>query len=372
MRDILDDIVGSLNEKENIVLATIISSSGSTPLPAGASMVIKDLGETTIGTVGGGLFEARVIEEAKVSFKENRSAVILGLDLNANSGEEGMVCGGSADVLLELIDDTELPLFSKVATLRDNDQKCVLLRLIDTTNRVTRKCVIGAGAEDLTSLSDAVDFPTEKILKEIEFARAQEIVKRIPIRDGEIILEPIKNIQPLIIFGGGHIGQALSKVASTAGFAVTVIDDREEFTEKEKFKEALQVLCLPFQEAFKKIKITRVTSIVTVTRGHRIDTEILEHAISTPARYIGMIGSRRKIIATFNELLQKGISLESLQRVYAPIGLDIGAVSAGEIAVSIVAELIRVRRGIHGPSTPLSDGIKQWFDNAEAGSSEKS
>ncbi len=142
-----------------------------------------------------------------------------------------------------------------------------------------------------------------------------------------------------------------------AGFLVTVVDERREFANPQRFPEARQTLAVPFAQAWDALHIHPSTSIVIVTRGHRLEEEVLEHAVRTPARYIGMIGSARKVLSTFRHLRDRGVPLQLLERVRAPIGLDIGALTAEEIGIAITAELIAVRRGKMGPAPPMTFGL---------------
>ncbi len=164
----------------------------------------------------------------------------------------------------------------------------------------------------------------------------------------DIYLEPVIPMPKVVIFGGGHISLFVSKMSALVGFEVAAIDDRPDFANQERFPEAAEVIAEDYEIALPKIQVNRSSYIVIVTRGHAYDQEVLEWAINTEARYIGMIGSRRKIQTVYNNLEAKGISPERLQRVHAPIGLDIGALTPEEIAVSIVAEMIQVRRKTQG------------------------
>jgi xanthine dehydrogenase accessory factor len=161
----------------------------------------------------------------------------------------------------------------------------------------------------------------------------------------EIFVEPILPQPELVIFGGGHISMALAQTAHGAGFAVSVVDDRQAFANAERFPAARRIFT-SFAEAFADLKPGASTYLVIVTRGHRDDLRVLEWAVGTEARYIGMIGSRRKVLSVYRALEEKaGIPPERFASVYAPVGLDIGALTPEEIAVSIAAELIAVRRG---------------------------
>jgi xanthine dehydrogenase accessory factor len=148
----------------------------------------------------------------------------------------------------------------------------------------------------------------------------------------------------LYIFGAGHVAIELFKAARNAGFDCIVTDDRDAYANAERFPGALQVIARDFEQALKEFAPSESSYLVIATRGHRDDMRVLRWAVQTPARYIGMIGSRRKAITVFRELTREGLQPELFDRVHSPIGLDIGAVTPEEIAVSIVAELIAIRR----------------------------
>ena len=160
----------------------------------------------------------------------------------------------------------------------------------------------------------------------------------------EIFVEPILPQPTLHIFGGGHISVAVARIANAAGFAIGVTDDRETFANKERFPMAGEIYTT-YQEAFEKLQPNPSHYLLIVTRGHKDDMRVLAWAVRTGARYIGMIGSKRKVLSVYKALEKEGYSPEEFERVHAPVGLDIGALAPEEIAVSITAELIAVRRG---------------------------
>jgi xanthine dehydrogenase accessory factor len=164
----------------------------------------------------------------------------------------------------------------------------------------------------------------------------------------EIFVEPVLPQPTLVLFGGGHVSLALAAAAATAGFAIAVVDDREPFANRERFPMASQ-LFVSFEEAFEKLQPNSSSYLVIVTRGHKEDMRVLRWAVGTDARYIGMIGSKRKVIAVYRALEREGIPMEKFARVHAPIGLEIGALTPEEIAISITAELIAVRRRASEP-----------------------
>jgi xanthine dehydrogenase accessory factor len=159
----------------------------------------------------------------------------------------------------------------------------------------------------------------------------------------EVFVEPILPQPVVILFGGGHISTAVAKAASAAGFSVSVVDDRETFANAERFPMAQEIFT-SYEDAYEKIQPNASTYFVIVTRGHRDDMRVLAWAVRTDARYVGMIGSKRKVLSVYKALEAEGYKPEEFERVYAPMGLEIGALSPEEIAISIVAELIAVRR----------------------------
>jgi xanthine dehydrogenase accessory factor len=159
----------------------------------------------------------------------------------------------------------------------------------------------------------------------------------------EVFVEPILPQPVVYLFGGGHVSTAVAKSASAAGFGVGVVDDREAFANKERFPLAQEIFT-NYEDAFKEIRPNASSYLVIVTRGHKEDMRVLAWAVRTEARYIGMIGSKRKVLSVYKALEHEGYKPEEFERVYAPMGLEIGALSPEEIAVSIVAELVAVRR----------------------------
>jgi xanthine dehydrogenase accessory factor len=172
----------------------------------------------------------------------------------------------------------------------------------------------------------------------------------------EVFIEPVLPPALLYLFGAGHVAASVCKVAANAGFDVIVTDDRSSYASKERFPAASEVHALDFDEATKKLGPNESSYIVIVTRGHRDDMRVLRWAVQTRARYVGMIGSKRKVIQIFKALQEEGLPAHLFDRVHAPIGLDIGAITPEEIAVSITAELIAIRRHAEAKLPHMS-----WF-----------
>jgi len=174
----------------------------------------------------------------------------------------------------------------------------------------------------------------------------------------DIFIEPVLPQAMLYIFGAGHVAHALYSTSQAAGFDTIIVDDRELYANRQRFPEAREVIAEAFDQAMARLSPTDSEFVVIVTRGHRDDMRVLRWAVQTPARYIGMIGSKLKTVTLFRELQQEGLAANLFDRVYAPVGLDIGAVTPEEIAISITAQLIAIRRRVERPLPHMS-----WFHN---------
>jgi xanthine dehydrogenase accessory factor len=172
-----------------------------------------------------------------------------------------------------------------------------------------------------------------------------------------VFIEPVIPSPRAFIFGAGHISKSISKIANIAGFETVVADNREQFANRERFPEAAGIFAEEYEEVFPKLPVNSTSYLVIVTRGHRDDMRVLRWAVTTPARYIAMIGSRRKTIAVVKELEKEGFPREAFDRVHAPMGLEIGAITPEEIAVSVVAEMIATRRAPGGEWRSASKSV---------------
>ena len=206
---------------------------------------------------------------------------------------------------------------------------------------------IGGGSLEATICREAANVIKEANPKVLHFNLTEEEAAGNGMLCGgtmDVFIEPIVSEPTLFIFGAGHISLSICKIAKMVGFRVVVIDDRAEFANRERFPEADQLCNENFSEVFSKLKVNRLSYIVIVTRGHKFDKKVLEWAIQSKACYLGMIGSKKKNDTIFAKLQSKGVSKKLLETVHAPIGLDINAETPEEIAVSIMAEIIKNRR----------------------------
>lgn len=335
MKNIFDRVANYLSEHQSGMLATIIWTSGSTPAPAQSRMLLSREGERISGTIGGGCVEEAIMR--RTAALENKNfATILEYELNNEEIESGLICGGKMKVLLEPIYQSQIELYKMISNRIENGNNSILLKIYNKKGTVS-ECVYD---EDLNLLKG------EKISSDI--VNESLINKKFPVliekQENIFILEQIEGKISLFVFGGGHIGRAISKFASECGFSVTVIDDRIEYANRKIHPEAERTICIPFRDISDEIGLNENSYVLIVTRGHSYDEQVLEKVLKYNPKYIGMIGSKRKVLIAFQHLKEKGIEVEKLKNVFAPVGLDIGAVTVEEIAISIVGEMIRVRR----------------------------
>ena len=343
-----------LGKKRMCVLATIIRLTGSGPRAAGAKFLIMEDGSFA-GTIGGGLLEAEVIKEANHVFATGRpgrlSLSLMGKDV----AETDMICGGDVDVLLEPLspdDEGHINILKRAVDIQKRGGAGLLATVINVERRENEKSLkvfLEKGGKRLGSLPGMREIE-QTLMNNLE----QLLQKRDPVitalkddesKQAELFVEPVLSDPLLYIFGGGHVSAQIVPMASKVGFKTVVIDDRADFADPARFPEAEAVHCRPFEDVVGRFPVDESSYIIIVTRGHLNDKTVLEQSLRTRAGYIGMIGSRRKKAMIYERLVEEGFTRRDLDRVSSPIGLDIGAETPEEIAVSIVAELIQVRAG---------------------------
>lgn len=364
--DILQEILDALRTEESVMLATIISTNGSTPASALSKMLVKDGGKKWLGTIGGGCVEGDVLQEAIQLYNNSAVSKILRFELNETNIDQGLICGGNLDVMIESLSRKDIGWLSRVKAVRDEGEDCVVATIVSTAGTVAgKRCIeLDAGWNDgmvewWNRVVNKSALTSDVLEAAVRKAHRRNETERLKIGTSELILEPVQGLPSLIIFGGGHVSKYVSRSAAMTGFRVTVVDDRPEYANAQRFPEAYRTLAMDFGEALDTIEVKPSTYIVIVTRGHRSDEEILSRVIASPAKYIGMIGSQRKVLTTYEHLAKRGVSHDQLKRVHAPIGIDIGATTAEEIGISIVAQLIAVRRGEAAKQKNKSEAIQK-------------
>lgn len=346
MQNPFEDINRLLQEGQKVVLASIIRQVGSAPRTVGTKCIVLEDGSIK-GTIGGGLLEHQVMERAKESLKEGKSAIMHFKLTGDEVAKSDMLCGGVVDVYLEPLfpeNAVARDIFKRISSFINEGRKGLLLTLVsdgikseDETNRLLIE-EDGSTMGEIRTVSEEGKQKLAKYLK-IKAPKLMEIEKG----KESVFVEPVRPYDILYLFGAGHVSTFVASLASMVEFRVIVIDDRKEFANKERFKEADELIVLPFSDVFKKINISSSSYIAIITRGHIHDLNVLREALKKSDGYIGMIGSRRKREIIYQALIKEGVSDERLKQVHSPIGMDIDAETPEEIAVSIVAELIRVR-----------------------------
>jgi xanthine dehydrogenase accessory factor len=306
MELVLREIITRCAAGERLALCVVVGSRGSTPQEAGAKMLVLADGRT-LGTLGGGCVEAEVRRRALELLPAGVSKR-LQFRLDHDYGwDDGLICGGTMDILVHLL----------------------------------------GGPTSADPFARAID----------DLANGRVATIALPDPDGSDKPAYVDQIDPaprLVIAGAGHVGQSLADLAATLGFEVTIIDDRADCASTERFPRATHRIVGDIETELRRQPIDARTYVVIVTRGHRHDGAALGAVLASPAKYVGLIGSKRKVMTIFGDLLAQGASIDALCKVHAPVGLEIGAVTVPEIALSIAAELIAVRRGRDdAPASPM-------------------
>jgi xanthine dehydrogenase accessory factor len=350
MRDLLAELPGLLERHRDCVYCAVVETRGSTPQKAGAAMlVLPDGGQ--VGTLGGGCVEAEVKQRAlAVLASGGGKPDLLTFNLDDNYGwDDGLICGGRMTILAD-------PLTAASASLPAGaaDYYRRLRGLVESGSGCTECVVINDQAEAPVGSRYLFDASDSLVAQVAAGPVPPGVVRNLPplaarprasAHRGVAYLPVLPRIR-LLIVGGGHVGQAVARLAAEVDFDVWVLDDRERYASRDRFPAARRLLVgdigAKLQELVRE-GIDASTYCLIVTRGHAHDEEALYHLATTPAGYVGMIGSKRKIKLIFEDLDARGIPQEALGRVHAPLGLAIGSQTVPEIAVSIVAELIACR-----------------------------
>jgi xanthine dehydrogenase accessory factor len=349
--NIFSETAKQLSAGKSAVLATIIASSGSTPASTFSKMLVAEDGTTTLGTVGGGCIEADVVAAARMCLATQR-AQILKFHLSEDEYILGLICGGTAEVLVEPLTSQHAAVFRQIEGTQAEGHDSVMRTVIAEDGKLKSKTLLPYSEENV-STDEREAFRT--VIERHE--------TRVVVLAGEkVILEPIAGLPRLILFGAGHVSRAICKSAAAVEFCVAVLDDREQYANRQRFPEAREILVKEFDEVFVGLEIRSSDYLIITTRGHRYDEEVLERVVNSNAKYIGMIGSQRKVLTTYKHLVSRGVSVDALARVCSPMGLEIGSTTPEEIAVSVVAELIAVRRNRFNRSAAKSSVMPKLLE----------
>ncbi len=347
MRELLAELTTALARRLPCVYCAVVETRGSTPQKAGAAMLVYPDG-TQAGTLGGGCVEAEVKRRALLGLNDTGRPEVLTFCLDDDYGwDDGLICGGRMTILAQ-------PLTAGGPLLELAD------RYYHQLHELARR---GTGYTEAVVIGDALGLPIgDRYLFDATGAPASHFGERPsweavaahlaplsthphPVTKHGVAYMPAAPRITLLLVGGGHVGQAVARLASEVGFDIWVLDDRDRFVSPERFPTASRRLVGDIGTVLRDLAptLSPSTFAVILTRGHNHDEEALYHLAPTACGYVGMIGSKRKIRMIFEDLVAKGIPAEALERVHAPLGYNIGSQTVPEIAVSIVAELIACR-----------------------------
>ena len=388
MNSLCQTVVRFLDADTPLVLVTMMDQKGSVPRAAGARMLVLPDGGIR-GTVGGGRYEAEAIATALDLHKQGeaegralappvegaaRPGAVLDYSLRGVTDMD-MICGGALTMLLEYLPVSEpvREVFRAGSQAERVGESFVLLARFTRSggqSNVAGREGEGPLARDGAGLREDVRVerfawrPARAELTPGDAALPEDILAEASALSGdkphhasrgsaEYLLEFFPRPFRLVIFGGGHVSREVARLANAVEFHTTVVDDRLEFANEERFPGSAVVLATSLDETdsaalLQSMDIGPSDGLVIVTRGHSYDRDVLAAALTTRAGYIGMIGSKAKRAAVYANLREKGVSQERLDQVYSPIGLAIGAETPAEIAVSIVGELIFWRKTVRG------------------------
>ena len=354
MRELLRELTIALDERRACVYCAVVETRGSTPQKAGAAMLVFPDGAQR-GTLGGGCIEAEVKQRALRVLNDGAGRrELLTFNLDDNYGwDDGLICGGRMTILA----DPLLNVRSSLCDVRGEDSGAFY-------RRYQQVVASGKGCTEVVALEDNAFglVPGSRYLFDAErsllgsladAAVPTELVRKLrPLNErprpltahGLSFLPQLPRVT-LLIVGGGHVGAAVARLAADVDFEVWVLDDRARYADRDRFPTAQRLLVGDIGAQLKELAPTldASTFAIILTRGHNHDEEALYHLATTEAAYVGMIGSRRKIKLIFEDLIAKGLSPETLERIHAPLGYDIGSQTVPEIAISIVAELVACR-----------------------------
>ena len=325
MRDVMADVKGWLANDDPVAVATVISTWGSAPRPAGSRMAISKSGKIS-GSVSGGCLEGEVFEQAQAILR-GKPAQLFHYGVSDDlAWTVGLSCGGEVDVLVEPLSE------------------------------VHRKLMADLEAETPVVLeTDVGDAPGARQLLRQRDQQVDELLQQEnPVRRDRVFLEPFPRPHELFIFGGSHVAIPLTRLANALGFRVTVVDARSKFAEAERFPEARRVIHAWPDEVLKELPMDSSTYIVILTHDPKFDDPTITAALKGRPRYIGAIGSRKTHRERVARLTAAGVNPKEIERVHAPIGLDLGAQTAEETALAILSQMVAVRHGKQGGPMPGS------------------
>jgi xanthine dehydrogenase accessory factor len=360
-------------EGRRYAVCTVVRTVGSTPQVVGAKMIVDDLGRLA-GTLGGGCVEGDAFDEARRVIGTSETSLREYELTEELAWDTGLVCGGTMWIWIEpgeralRVGDREL--LGDVLAASTGGRPVALATLLRKRGRdlePTGRLFVETDGRTRGGLGDAT--LDERARQAASEALRQGTARTVALDDEhELLIEPVLAKPRLVVVGGGHVGLALARMGSLLDYEVAVIEDRADFATRERFPAGVEVMHADMVQALETMDIGWNTFIVVATRGHKLDSHALRAAVRTQARYVGLLGSRRKTILIERMLRDEGIAEERLREVHAPIGLDLGGRTPAEIALSVLAEISAERYGGTGKPLRLSE---QLYEKAVLKGSER-
>ena len=360
MRQIYAKMAELEREGRRFAVCTVVRTVGSTPQVVGAKLLVDDLGRLT-GTLGGGCVEGdafveakRVIETGGPSLREFELTEDLAWDT-------GLVCGGTMWIAIEPGEQAlrvgGRDLLGDVLAASSGGKPVAIATLLRRSGRELEpsgKLFVETDGSTHGSLGERDEQARAAALDALRSGTA----RTVSLDDAhELLIEPVLAKPRLVIAGGGHVGLALAKMGAMLEYDVTVIDDRPEFSERERFGPGIDVIRMDMADALRTMPIGWNTFIVIASRGHKLDAACLREAVKRDARYVGLLGSKRKTVLIAKMLRDEGVPEERIRAVHAPIGLDLGGRTPSEIALSVLSEMSMERHGGSGRPLRIDDAI---------------
>jgi xanthine dehydrogenase accessory factor len=345
------------------VVASVVKTSGSTPQKPGAKLLVRADG-SGVGTLGGGCVEGDIWFAAKQIMKRGGTAEMRDYVLNEDlAARDGLICGGTMYFLIDPLRGQDAEAYeafaSEVVAAYEGGKPVAIVNLMVPAaghqgGRVGSKMLVREDGSTAGTLGvPALDQDAVRRARDLMALGKTDYV--VSDTGAEYFIEAYTTPPTLVVAGGGHVSKALASIAKSVGFRLFILDDRPEFANKERFPEAEIVKVGDYATGLKELPINPNSFIVVATRGHRYDDSALAAALETRASYVGLLGSKRKTILIYEELLKRGFSVDRLRAVRAPIGLDISGRTPEEIAISIMAEILMFRLGGNGGPMKLDE-----------------
>jgi xanthine dehydrogenase accessory factor len=359
MSELFDHLNQLRRNESKVAVATLVNTRGTTPRKEGAKMLVGEGGRVLGSVTIGGCVDAQVIEEAAEVLGQNTPRL---LELNLGDEEAweiGLTCGGTIEVFVEPVtlgrtDEPTLAYFERARGHAEQGGRAVIVTRLDPPHNGAKLLLFDHGGQEGT-LGDG--FLDQRFAEEARQALAAGKSRTLFLENVRAFAEVFTPPSTLVIVGASHVAMPLTALAKTLGFRTIVIDGRPRFATKERFPDVDDLRIGVPSELVQQVPLIPTTALVLVAHDYKYDLPVLKHALGTPVGYIGLLGSTRRGAAILNLLREDGVAEEALLRVRVPIGLDLGAQSAPEIALSILGEALATHR--HATGLPISEKVRR-------------